>query len=378
MDMEAHVVPDRSVPNRTGAGVRGDDVSPNLDLLRSLAVLFVVASHLLIDNAMSRIGNYHAQTLGTLGVMIFFVHTCLVLMRSLARQDDRHGGRFLARSFLLARAFRIYPLSIAVVLALAVVDRWRTHAPPDLSTFLSNVFLVQNLTGSPLATPVLWSLPFEVQMYLFLPALYWWTRSGARRPWRRVVFLWCAFVALTGVLWRLGVNVDLIKFFPCFLPGVLAYCMGHSLRRWSAGALFSYVGATALLYPLLVGLGASATVLSWIICLVLGALVPLCADVGMPWLRRLGSVVARYSYGIYLVHVSVLNFAFHDLAGLPRLLAWLIFFGGIVLLSYSMYHLVERPGIEFGRVLANRLRIAGARSALQVQPCRRTRGKGMR
>lgn len=329
-----------------------NDRSPNLDVLRTLAVSFVVVSHLLIDQSLARIGHYHSQALGTLGVMMFFVHTCLVLMRSLARQDVSGTRRALALSFLAGRVFRIYPLSIAVVLLLASLG-WGPHlAPPAL---MSNVFLVQNLSGSPSITPVLWSLPFEVQMYLFLPALYWWTGAGAWRAWRRVLALWGVCVLVIGACRWYGINADLVKFFPCFLPGVLAYCVRSAPLQWPAGVLFGAVGAAAIAYPLLVGLGASATVLAWGLCLGLGALIPACADVTAPWLKAGAGIVARYSYGVYLVHVTVLDIAFHRLKGMSPPLDWLLFAGGVVALSYAAHHMIEKPGIDLGRRVVVRM-----------------------
>lgn len=342
------------------------DRSPNLDMLRSLAVLCVVLSHVLIDNSLTRIGSYHTQTLGTLGVLIFFVHTCLVLMRSLERQDVMGTRRSLALSFLIGRFFRIYPLSIFVVVSLAALGGLVSHARLTPLGLVSNILLVQNLTGSASITPVLWSLPFEVQMYLFLPALYWWTGAGGRRAWRRPLALWCACVALVGVFRWLHVNADLIKFFPCFLPGVLAYSLRTAQRRWPAGMLVSYVVALAAGYPLMVGLGASATVLSWPICLGLGALIPACRDVTATWLKVGAGVVARYSYGIYLVHVTVLDVAFHRLKGMPPSLAWLVFIGGVGVLSYSTYHMIEKPGIEFGHMLAGRMAALRRRTAPNI------------
>jgi peptidoglycan/LPS O-acetylase OafA/YrhL len=340
-----------------------NDRSPNLDVLRTLAVSFVVVSHVLLDHSLDRIGHYHTQTLGTLGVMIFFVHTCLVLMRSLARHDGTGTRRAAALSFLASRIFRIYPLSVAVVLLLAALG-WGPHlAPPAL---LSNVFLVQNLSGSPSITPVLWSLPFEVQMYLFLPALYWWTGAGAWRAWRRVLALWGMCVLLVGACRWYGAGADLVKFFPCFLPGVLAYCLRTAPLRWPAGVLFGGVGAAAIVYPLLVGLGASATVLAWGLCLGLGGLIPSCADVTWAWVKAGAAIVARYSYGVYLVHVTVLDIAFHRLKGMPPALDWLVFAGGVAALSYAAYHVIEKPGIGFGRRVVDRMAVLRRRSAQNI------------
>jgi peptidoglycan/LPS O-acetylase OafA/YrhL len=68
--------------------------STNLDILRCTAVLLVVISHLYF-------GNYTLAVMGRLGVLFFFVHTCLVLMFSLERQHARNGSRRLFTTFMI-------------------------------------------------------------------------------------------------------------------------------------------------------------------------------------------------------------------------------------------------------------------------------------
>ncbi|MFC5461685.1 acyltransferase family protein [Massilia niabensis] len=331
--------------------------STNLDVLRSLAVSFVVLSHLLLDKSLVRPGGYDTQTLGTLGVLIFFVHTCLVLMLSLQRQrdTDRQGATTL--SFLVARAFRIYPLAIVVIVLLSSIERMHSGAGPTLFTFLSNILLIQNLTGSPSITPVLWSLPFEFQMYFFLPLLYIWARPGGIYSSSRIAVLWCIAVAVVIIFWRLGLDYTLIKFFPCFLPGVLAYCQRDLPRTWSPAVLLAYVGAMAILYPSLVGRGVNATFLSWLICLGLGLLIPRCREIQSGLVATVSSVIARYSYGIYLVHDPIRHFSFHYLKGISAPASWLVFIFAVCSLSYIAYHFIEKPGIDLGRAVVKRFRI---------------------
>jgi hypothetical protein len=60
--------------------------SANLDGIRTIAVLLVVVSHLVLQ--LTNGGEpafYSVRTMGRVGVAIFFVHTTLVLMASLAR-----------------------------------------------------------------------------------------------------------------------------------------------------------------------------------------------------------------------------------------------------------------------------------------------------
>jgi peptidoglycan/LPS O-acetylase OafA/YrhL len=337
--------------------------SANLDVLRSLAVSFVVISHLLLDKSVVNPGGYDTHILGTLGVLIFFVHTCLVLMFSLDRQANMRGSNPGTVSFLVARAFRIYPLSIVVVVLLSLIERMHSGTEPTLFTFLSNIFLIQNLTGSTNVTPVLWSLPYEIQMYFFLPVLYIWSRCSGKYSSSGIAALWCASVALVLACWWLGIDFSLIKFFPCFLPGILAFCQRRLPPNFSPGVLFAYVGAAAIVYPSLVGHGANATVLSWLICLVLGILIPRCREIQSNLLRTAGSVIARYSYGIYLVHDPIRYFSFHYLKGISPCTAWAIFIFAVGGLSYFAYHFIEKPGIDLGRAVVDRLNFNRARTA---------------
>lgn len=328
--------------------------SPNLDVLRSLAIMFVVASHLLLDRSLVNPGGYDTHTLGTLGVLIFFVHTCLVLMFSLQRQVSVYSNN-VAVSFMVARAFRIFPLSIVVVVLLTLLERLYAGTGPNLPTFLSNILLIQNITGSASITPVLWSLPFEFQMYFFLPALYLLSRYSRKYSSHYIMTLWCAFVGLVCMCWLLGVDFNLIKFFPCFLPGVLAFCQRRCTRYLPTAALLAYVGAVALVYPFIVGHGASATVLAWPICLVLGLAIPRCKEITSNLVRTASNIIARYSYGIYLVHDPLRYFCFHHLKHVSPLQSWALYIFSVLGLSYLAYHWIEKPGIALGRAVVNRL-----------------------
>ena len=123
-------------------------VSTNLDLLRAIAVLLVLAQHLCRRFYVDQLGWVQTSSIGYFGVLLFFVHTSLVLMYSME-------GWQLLKNFHIRRIFRIYPLSlIAVLAALALqVDsdingvRGLSHGQlPGKLTIFSNVLLIQNLT----------------------------------------------------------------------------------------------------------------------------------------------------------------------------------------------------------------------------------------
>jgi peptidoglycan/LPS O-acetylase OafA/YrhL len=340
--------------------------SKNLDLLRSFAVAFVVISHIpLTSLGLSPPPGYHLQSLGLLGVLIFFVHTSLVLMLSLERQAAQWGVRRLHSTFLIRRIFRIYPLSVCVVclvqlLSLVGVGRgFEGH----LTSFAYDLLLVQNIptaSFTPDLLAALWSLPFEMQMYVFLPALFLLVRATGRRAPTRVVGLWLTAMALAFGLYRLNWRYDLVKYIPCFLPGVLAYALSaqklsNQTARLSPLVLFSLVGALAVAYPMLVARGFRENLLAPFVCLALGITIPLCGDITSHVLQRLGKVIATYSYGVYLTHIFAIEIAFARAPQLPLIARLAIFIALMWILPWAAYNFIEAPGLGLGKRIAHSL-----------------------
>ncbi|MBK8725007.1 MAG: acyltransferase [Holophagaceae bacterium] len=340
------------------AGLRGD--SSNLDLLRAFAVLFVVISHLPLAMAFTTGTGFHLGALGFYGVMLFFVHTCLVLMLSIQRQISIRGRDHLAADFFIRRAFRIYPLSCVVVLAcigvilLAGSAAFLGRPDPGWGLTLSNLFLVQNLTGQDSVPPPLWSLPFEVQMYLLLPGLFLLVEKSGRKAPLLVCALWLGAVAVIWLLSRIGISYEVIKYFPCFIPGILAFCLRGVRRRLSPIYLYAYVFGTALILLRVIKHGQDATMAAWPMCLGLGMIIPNCRELELAWLKWISKMVARYSYGIYLVHGVSMHLAFTILKASNPILQWACFLGTLVPMVGAAYHFIEKPGIDLGARVASR------------------------
>lgn len=324
-----------------------------LDALRSIAVGCVFLSHVL-DSAfgITRLGPLYIGTLGYLGVIIFFVHTTLVLLLSMERSGS--GGRLSSSGFLLRRAFRIYPLSILTVLA---VLAFRIPRTPETvyhwvgwRTVAENVLLIQNFTGSQgsdsISSP-LWTLPYEVQMYLFLPVLYGivlhrgrWIRWG----------LWfgTAIAYLASALLRLPVDL-LLMFAPCFIAGSFAFRVRPRIAQSRAWELL--IGALAVLFLMIPRRGLGIMIGSWIGCAILGSAIPLFPPVKNGAIRWISKRVARYSYGIYLSHIPLIWLCFF--AG--RSLHWPIKIPCFLLLSVAvpveLHRFIEKPMIDIGKRL---------------------------
>ena len=309
-------------------------LKPNLDFLRAVAVLLVLAAHIagytIRTNAMS-------FAMGQLGVMLFFVHTSLVLMQSLERQQL--AGAALFRAFYLQRACRIYPLAAVTLLGIYFLldAQW---TPFELA---ANLLLVQNLVYARYMSSVLWTLCLEVQMYLFLPVLFLLLR---RRPLRWPLALWALSVPLALLQPLVSARLNVIEFAPCFLAGVLAWRLQGRERLpgwlWPLLLALACAGFVAYAEPRANNYGR------WVVCLAVGLLLPWMREMSAPWLNRASKFIAKYSYGIYLFHPPLMGLAFRTLEALHPFWQWSLFLSLLVVLTGLGYHLVELPMIRLG------------------------------
>lgn len=351
--------------------------SPNLDFLRSAAVLFVLGYHLCLFFQPSHyvqragIGGMQLWAIGHWGVLIFFVHTSLVLMFSLERQQLHFPGKPLYLPFLTRRTFRIFPLSIFIVLSAATLS-----LPGHLQAgqfvqvhlhwtgILSNLLLLQNVSHTPSLIAPLWSLPFEMQMYLFLPALYLLARSVGSAL---LLFLWGSAVLLAIHIYPLNVSTtvytglrpgfpDLLIYVPCFLPGIVAYKLTKTRKLELPAAIWPIALAmfttTYLLRP--------SFKVGWMCCLLLGIAAPQFREIANPVLRRVFQIIARYSYGIYLTHFICIWLAFQVSGSLPMWGRWIVLAVTLVLAPYLLYHGLEEPMIRLGGKIAAELSVQRA------------------
>jgi len=335
--------------------------SRNLDVLRAFAVGTVFFGHALLV-IMARPSNLIGSA-ARFGVMAFFVHTALVLMQSLERLDGEGSG-YVAARFYIRRLFRIYPLSILCVLIVVAFHipqlPWRSVVAPTAPVVASNLLLVQNLTGAHSVSSPLWSLPFEVQMYLVLPLCYFARKKWAINP------LWLAAIAALACVPFLPLMLtDTLRYFPCFLVGVAAYQFSRNRQgRYPAALLFVLLLVTCALYtfgrayilnrpnPGLYSVYAS----DWLCSLAIGLTLPYLREIPEGWVSQAAHQIAKYSYGIYLSHIPIMWVVRVVMGGKPIALRLVVFVVAAVVVPMLAFHLLEAPGIQLGKRLSNRLR----------------------
>ena len=344
--------------NGTAAPRLATTDSSVLDFLRAVAVTLVLIAHLM-EATRDDAWWWPAQQLGWMGVMLFFVHTSLVLMFSLER--TKAEGAQLGIHFYVRRAFRIYPLSIAVVLCILVfaipVASWPWQ-PADTSppTVLANLLLVQNLVYAPNVLGPLWSLPLEVQMYVMLPFLYLIVRKGTRLD--IAIALWVVCVGLALVQPLISNRLNVFQYAPCFMGGIIAFCV--TKRRAATLPFWSWVMTLTVVLAAFIFFTANRhqpylMPASWVLGLTVGFIVASFGETTSPLVRQAGAIIAKYSYGIYLTHMIALWIAFVKIGPTSFAVRVMVGVGLTAIFSALAYHIVEAPGIRLGARVANRL-----------------------
>jgi len=333
--------------------------SANLDLLRSVAVLSVFISHFIASAFHDR--SY--GSLGRFGVILFFVHTSLVLMGSMQRLNQTITNHFsLTLAFWVRRFFRIYPLAILCVISMVLfhipASPLGTYQWIGLKCFIFNLALMQNLTTGTDIIGVLWSLPLEVQMYILLPLAYFAIRRENRF---HSAALWVLSVVLALTLPRVNWRLGVFNYAPCFTAGILAFDLSRQRNRslrlpawvWPLGiltliALFGphdNIGLPQKFYR------------AWTLSLALGLIYAHVNEIRAGWMQPIFHWIAEHSYGIYLSHSIVLWLVFNRMAG-GGFQVWaqvIVLVIGVIGIPVILYVLIEKPLILLGGNVARRL-----------------------
>jgi peptidoglycan/LPS O-acetylase OafA/YrhL len=323
--------------------------SSNLDIIRATAVLSVFFAHLhdIWTGQRSMIGWHFAQ----MGVLIFFVHTSMVLMLSLERTKTGVGALF--GSFYLRRFFRLYPFSAFCVTMAMLLGRSPEMAAPlrhwHWSEYLSNLMLTTNLTYTDNMVGGLWTLPLEVQMYVTLPCLF---LLGRARSTGAIMLLWVLSVPLALLQSHTSARLNVLGYAPCFIAGVIAWKLSLWGRRRLSGWLwpFAFVATWPVFF---FATHENDMYFRWLFCLSLGLVIPWFEEIQFAPLQVAAQFLAKYSYGIYLSHIALIMWISGMSVPLAARVALLAFLAVIV--PVAIFHLIEHPMIAVGHRLAERL-----------------------
>ena len=192
-----------------------------LNTLRAIAALIVLVGHY------SNRAQLWDAVLGTrapqLGVMLFFLLSAFLMsVLYIDRVPDAHA----MRRYGLARAGRVLPLFVAVVLLSWALGKvgipWlaaSVYDIPDWKAIASHLAFVYG-------AQVLWTIPAEIHFYLVF-ALLWWLRP--RLPWAIPLFCTAVLALYASGHWPVGpkqpwmgfpIDLPVLRGLPYFVAGM--------------------------------------------------------------------------------------------------------------------------------------------------------------
>jgi peptidoglycan/LPS O-acetylase OafA/YrhL len=224
------------------------NLSVYLDILRTIAALLVFVGHVhtfLLPNFSLSLVFSHARE----AVAIFFVLSGFVISFVV---NEKEGDW---RSYVIARASRIYPVAILALIVTFLADYVTFHvagasatasgadsllelySPPSLYTTISSLLFTNQIWFNHIvfgSNEPYWSLGFEVWYYIFFG-----------------IFIFSAGAMRVGVviLWILFCGPKIILYLPLWLIGVFAYrCVASNKLVFSQRTAVVLMLATPILY----------------------------------------------------------------------------------------------------------------------------------
>jgi len=358
--------------------------SPGLDLLRAIAIVWVMLFHSWmvggLGGPLQPIADY-----GWMGVDLFFVLSGYLIGYQLLKPLSL-GQPFSFGEFYRRRAYRILPAFLVVLWVYVWFPGWR-EAPGmqpawQFLSFTLNLLIDYQRHQ---AFSHAWSLCVEEQFYLLFPLLAWWL---TRRPSLRVTAAVCVVIVMGGMLIRAYASLhqwDYLEsiYYPTYtrldglLAGVvLAAIQTYRPRAWqllqSHARLVTVAGLVIAGFAIWLFRDRMAFVASvyGFPLLSLGIALLVAAGAGRQsfgrWPVPGAAWVASMSYSLYLSHKLALHGVTVWLASRPAVHGWpafALYAAAILAVGMVLHYGIERP---FLRLRARRTGV-GVRD--EDRPC---------
>jgi len=353
----------RPSPNRLAKEIKSSRVV-QLDWVRGLAILLVIDCHAIrfdSNNPLARADAFIGHRIGWMGVDLFFVLSGF-LVGGLLIQEITRTGEIQTGRFLLRRMLKIWPPYYFYILFQIILQR---HS---LQSFVwQNVLNIQNYAGTSLSHT--WSLAVEEHFYLLLPffLIGVYRSEFLRKHLESCLIAICAVVLFIRTVtfptagperlqWETHARLDSLLF-GVLLSHILYVSRERFhllLQKTKVLTLLSIsVFAIALFAPL-AGSAYLATFGYTVNYLGFGALMLLIYGYRGSLLNtrfyRVVAWIGRYSYGIYLWHLSVREPLAHLAGRLPASIAWFVLlaaeYSAAIVLGVLLTKLVEFPALR--------------------------------
>jgi len=273
-------------------------------------------------------------TIGYLGVDIFFVISGYLVFRKLIKSDENESPIAIARDFLLARFFRIYPALITTVLVITIFSVAFLSPIGEIQNtsktlILSlagggNYFLATNIgnyfDNYAKNSPVLhlWSLSVEFQAWILMLVVYLVVRK-LRSPGFKTFAFFLIYALFSLIVYGVEIQFlqnydrEVIHFYGFshrayeFLLGALAAELGKKLDKINFHWGLQRAILFGIAYVLFIGTHDS-TLLKYTVLSLSALYIAISANQQTDWVENRLAQIGDYAYLLYLIHWPILVF----------------------------------------------------------------------
>jgi peptidoglycan/LPS O-acetylase OafA/YrhL len=364
-----------------------------MDVLRGIAIIAVYILHCYMNYLGTHLevkieeGSYFVNLIGKdwlsifltitpfgygwTGVQLFLIISGYLIHLSYLKSKSEN---YDFRKFYIRRFFRIYPPYLVVLLFLAFqYNRDLLLSFDKFKDLLSHLLMTYNLHDSTFFSfnGAFWSLALEVQLYLIYPLfLFLRKKLGIQNTIYFLLFLYLFFTVIFNSF-----------YFPDFYFALQNFVF-KSWIVWGLGAIlaenhfngkqfFKMSGLGIIIFLILVSLVKTS-----IFTLKINDLIWACFYVALInyylntkrnipqlWEKFIASV-GESSYSMYLTHQPIISlligtvtvFGISKTRPMAHILDGFVIFLIIFIFSKGMYYLLEKPSIEWGKKLINKLK----------------------
>ncbi len=273
---------------------------PNLDGLRALACLFVVVSHI------PKAG--FVGLIGSVGVGVFFTLSGFLMGYLYAHQACNRDN---LRHYMIARFTRIVPIYWLVISLCILLSLFEGADFPLRIDNFTSVIRHYGLAGN---VGPFWSIPLEIQYYLFFVVIWYSLSLRQKMPWAfPLAGFMCVVLIATNDYWP---NLSLPNKLHFFLAGTLAALMPRNHWKTHRGARqlipLQLLALAAILFPLTRNYNEQTFYDSVSLSIAFAAAIYILSFDSKPSSLLLASTplrkIGQASFSIYLIHVLVLYY----------------------------------------------------------------------
>jgi len=332
-----------------------------LDAVRGFAAYSVLLQHSM--EAFGVVGFHRGEfggswlNFGEIGVVAFFLISGFVIPLSLEKTGN-------IRDFLVNRAFRIYPLYVAVGCVTVLLMAATSGLPKGaLGALLLHPFFLQEALRAPNFVAGSWTLLFELVWYLSFALLY---AASLHKKCAALALSACVLILSASAVSMIGshrIPMGRVDFLALFILWLLTYRYFSGDIGARTYALLVAPVVVCIFVGLIVGFGLRPSasdvspslrcvLISWTLAFLL-FFAPFWTRGLAIWRRGPLPHMGRISYSVYLTHGVVLGAvaAFFPMSGWGAVALIFVLVSGLSTLTYAY---VEAPFVALSHALRRR------------------------